>query len=148
MDDTIREEVEREHKYQRRNIIFIVVIIAAVLIFSFLTSSGNAIVIAIENNILIVYGLEDYSLEIPVEDILEISYLEDLDRGEPAGGTDDGTFSYGVWENDTLGTYQLYAYTEVASCILVRTADEAYVFNSSSDDLTQFYYEAFEDLDD
>ena len=56
------------------------------------------------------------------KDILEVSYQEAPDYGEPCGGTEQDAMRLGQWQSEAFGRYENCTYLNVADCILLKTA--------------------------
>jgi hypothetical protein len=78
------------------------------------------------------------------KDILEVSYQEAPDYGEPCGGTEQDAMRLGQWQSEAFGRYENCTYLNVADCILLKTSTETYAINIESDKSTYALFEAIQ----
>lgn len=131
---------------QRFNLILA---IALIIVFSiyYMVSGSNTVEMRIEDGVLILSGLEEQSYEISLDDISAVSCGESADYGTLQDGVQTDDYCYGTWQSDSWGTYQLYITTKVDAYVLVETQEgESYVFNFESNDSTQAFCQALQEL--
>lgn len=75
------------------------------------------------------------------EEIDEIQYIEDFNKGTRKWGYNTGTICSGKYQNDMFGDYQLAAYKNVRPCIAISVKGEMYAFNQDSDSATMDLYD-------
>ena len=75
------------------------------------------------------------------EEIDEIQYIEDFNKGTRKWGYNTGTICSGKYQNDMFGDYQLAAYKNVRPCIAISMIGEMYAFNQDSDSATMDLYD-------
>ncbi|MCD7920783.1 MAG: hypothetical protein LUG45_12090 [Clostridiales bacterium] len=125
----------------KRNWILMLAILVAVTLFSLLNREG-AVTMSFEDEALVINGADEYSFQVAYDEIASIALEELPDLGAAVDGGEDGSFRYGVWENDTWGTYTLCLTVNMNTCIVLTLQDGSiYVFNYGDEDSTQIVYE-------
>ena len=78
------------------------------------------------------------------DEIEEIRFIEDFDKGSRRMGYNDSHISSGKYRNDLFGDYQLAAYNAVTPCVAISVGGEMYAFNQDSDAKTLELYKSIE----
>ena len=69
---------------------------------------------------------------------------EDFDCGVPVDGGLKNHIRYGLWHNEELENYRLFASDKIGVVVLLRTTGgDVLVFNYESEDTTRGYYGSF-----
>lgn len=79
-------------------------------------------------------GTEPISID--YKSIQSITLLTEYSVGKKVSGVENRRLYYGVFENDTYGTYSLCAVPSISSVIEIRTEDGVILFNYESDKVT------------
>lgn len=88
---------------------------------------------------------DGYSLSFSLNNVTSVDFLESFDPGTAVSGKTENGYTFGVWQNDSLGTFELLKLTNVSSVVAVRTeSGGVYVFNAESADTTRAFYETIQ----
>ena len=79
--------------------------------------------------------------QINYEDIVQIEYREDFDVGRKKNGVNNAKIEAGRYENDELGTYRLYSYTNSPAYVLIETKEGWYVISDQTEKQTFKLYQ-------
>lgn len=136
-----RTNIAYEKNRMIQSAIWLVLIVVGVTLFRWNISGGNSITTEVDNTQIGIVVNNADAVFIPFDEITEIAFVEDMDYGTQVTGVSDEKYLYGQYENKTLGTYELMAFKNVASCIEIKTGENTYVYNLSSDRKTEAEYE-------
>ncbi len=87
-----------------------------------------------------------YSVEIPYEEINDISTTDQMDFGTLVDGGTSNNIMYGTRMNDTFGEYRLIVDLDVTNYIVISTASGDIVVNYADAESTDSLYQAIESL--
>lgn len=77
---------------------------------------------------------------------VEVTEVELIDLPENLGVCIDGAsargYSYGVWENDDWGRFDLCIKDDVKEAVRIRQGDEIFIFNYEGSQSTESFYDA------
>lgn len=121
-------------------ICFAVIILVATVFF---LNNGTEEDLAWDDTQLILTVSEDMVCTIPYAEITRISLVENGDFGMCISGTEERNKLRGIWENDTLGSYVLFAYPGASAVIHIAAAQEDYWIALDNRDTTLAFYDAF-----
>lgn len=119
---------------------FVVIILGATF---FALRDDSAEVLNWDNTELVLTLSEDMVYTIPYEEITNVTLVENPDFGVCLSGGNDKRCQYGVWRNEALGEYVLYAYPDASPVIQVSTAQEDYWFALEKSETTTAFYDGF-----
>lgn len=122
----------------------ILIIVAATVFFLMGDSSSDAL--TWDDQALFLTLSENMSYTIPYADIVRVELLEDADFGVCLSGSDTAKSRYGIWENDRIGEYVLYARQSTSPVIQISTTRETYWIALENEDTTTAFYRAFADM--
>jgi hypothetical protein len=131
-------------KNTRRILTVAVVLLIAVLVYLGSTRNGEISIVLNDENMTLSYSSED-PVSIRYKDIISVTDTKMLEPGHYVSGAETKRFKFGVWENTSFGQYHLSIYANVDRYIVVKTANDIYVFNLESVDATDSFYTAFLD---
>ena len=72
-------------------------------------------------------------------DIDSVELIDEFDKGVRLVGFSSAKFSVGTFQNDKLGSYTLYAYTDAEQILLIRVDGEVLCIGLSGDDTAELY---------
>lgn len=119
---------------------FAVIILVATV---FYLSSGSEENLNWDDTRLLLTVTEGTTYAIPYDQITGISLVENPDFGVCLSGENAKNRCSGVWENDRLGSYVLYAYPGASPVIQISTAQEDYWIALDNSETTAAFYKAF-----
>jgi hypothetical protein len=125
--------------------IFGVCLLIGVIVY-FLTQDVEGISIDVKDDMLSLSYSSGDSFEFRYADILSVTEAQHLDLGKYISGTDTKRYQFGVWENDEFGKYNLCIYSTVSRYIVVETSNDVFVFNLESEEATDSFYKAFQEM--
>ncbi len=119
----------------------ILALIAIVIIGGFMMLQNNDILFQLSDNEVIVSGPGGSGFSIAVKDIVFISKGAVADIGTLTDGKIEKDIAYGLWRNDLWGEYKLCINPKLTSVIIIETAESAYAFNYTNDEVTEALYQ-------
>ena len=125
--------------------IFGVCLLIGVIVY-FLTQDVERISVTVQDDFLSMSHSAGDSITIRYEAILSITEAQNLDLGKYISGTQTKSYWVGVWENDDFGKYNLCIYANVSRYIVVETSNGVFVFNLESEEATDSFYKAFQEM--
>ena len=126
----------------RRILLF--VFILALAVFFYGAFGSNTLLLSLEGEAITLTGPEDSSFSVPYAEITSMELLENFDPGTAVNGGLKNHIRYGLWHNEALGDYRLFASDKIDVVILLRTtAGETLVFNYESADTTRNFYDTY-----
>lgn len=100
------------------NLLFILVIIIGFSIYS-MAHTGQRSSYQLAGCALTLNGPEGFTVEIDLNDVKSIESRSEYIPGTcVTGNTSDG-YSYGIWENEEFGEYQLCVLDKVPACVVI-----------------------------
>lgn len=129
-------------KIKRLSRMDILIIAAIFLVITFLIYRGSipGVLFKADKASMTLTGPQNTSITLSYSDILSASFIAEPDYGSSAGGGTDGSYHYGIWQNEEWGTYQSFVSVKIPCCIVLNTADDTIVFNFESQDTTEKLY--------
>ena len=125
----------------------LLLLILALAIFFYGTFGRSTLLLSLADEAVTVTGPEDSFFSIPYGEIASMELREDFDPGIPVDGGLKNHIRYGLWHNEELENYQLFASDKIGVIILLRTTGgEVLVFNYESENTTRTYYGSFPDF--
>jgi hypothetical protein len=125
--------------------IFGVCLLIGVIVY-FLTKDVEGISIDVKDDMLSLSYSSGDSFEFRYADILSVTEAQHLDLGKHVSGTETESYKFGVWENVEFGKYNLCIYSTVSRYIVVETSNDVFVFNLESEEATDSFYKAFQEM--
>lgn len=142
--DVVQAEMKKSRKSRLISLLFLLAILVA---FTFWRAGGQDTLHMqwAEDRLTITDpGGDVYVL--PYSDILSVEFVADWDEGVCLSGDSSAFYHYGTWQNDLVGTYQLYASTSCKGCMLLTTASVPVAISYESDSTTSALCEGILDL--
>lgn len=137
---TLDEELKRQKRYWKRDLICSLVVIAVVLVVSLFR--GNAPVISPGESQLTVQAPDGQVFSVAYADVTAASLLTGSSYGSCLEGKGTGRYLYGRWENEAWGEYDLCVYAKVPACLVIESGSAGtLVVNSNSEAETQQLFE-------
>lgn len=140
----ISDRARKQSFFSRRTkvdlICFAVIILVAT---SFFLTNGSEEDLNWDDKQLLLTVSEDTIYTIPYDQIVAVSLVEDGDFGVCLSGEDTKKHQKGIWQNELLGSYVLYAYPGASPVIHIASTDEDYWIALDNKDTTVAFYEAF-----
>lgn len=129
-----------------KRILFTLLIIA-LGVFFYGVFGRNTLLLSLDNDTVTLSGPESSSFSVPFSSISSMELREDFDPGAAVEGGVKNHIRYGLWRNEELGEYRLFASDKIGSVILLRTAEgEILVYNYESEQTTRSHFESFLDF--
>jgi hypothetical protein len=141
----VMEESKNPYPIQKITRLFGVCLLIGVIAY-FLTKDVERISVSVQDDHLSMSHTAGDSITIRYEDILSITKAQALDLGKYISGTNTERYRFGVWENDEFGKYHLCVYASVSRTIVIETSDGFFVFNLESNDATDSFFKAFQEM--
>lgn len=118
--------------------------ILVLAIFFYNAFGSNTLLLSLEGEAITLTGPEGSSFSVPYSKIASMELREDFDPGAPVNGGLKSRIRYGLWHNEELGDYQLFASDKIDVVILLRTTEgETLVFNYESTDTTHNFFDTY-----
>ena len=133
------------HPIQKITRLFGICLLIGVIAY-FLTKDVEGISVSVQDDHLSLSHTAGESMTIRYEDILSVTERQALDLGKYVSGIETDKYRFGVWENNELGKYNLCIYANMARYIVVETSDDVFVFNLESEEATDSFYKAFQEM--
>ena len=140
ISDRARKRTSMDKRTKVDLICFAVIILVATVFF---LNNGSDENLTWDDTQLVLTVSEDMTCTIPYEQIISVTLVENGEFGICQSGIDTKTRQSGIWENDLLGSYVLYAYPGASPVIQIATAEETYWIALENSDTTTAFYEAF-----
>lgn len=124
--------------------ILLFVFILALAVFFYGAFGSNTLLLSLEGEAVTLTGPEDSSFSVPCAEIASIELREAFEPGIAVNGDKKNHIRYGLWHNEELGDYRLFASDKIDVVIVLRTTnDEVLVFNYESADTTRSFYDTY-----
>lgn len=137
---TLDEELKRQKRYWKRDLICSLVVVAVVLVISLFR--GNAPVISPGETQLTVQAPDGQVSYADYAEVTAVSLLDGADYGTCLEGESTGRYLYGSWESAAWGRYTLCVYAKVPACLVIESGSAGtLVVNCSSEEETNQLYE-------
>lgn len=131
--------MQNNRKYFNMGIILLVIIIAMVFNIS---KQSDEIEMSSSTEYLHITGPENYSIDILYSDIDSVVLVENTTFDKVITGFETANCRCGGWENSTIGAFSSACEKNIDHQIIVRTVDQIYIINYSSEDATTELYKA------
>lgn len=135
---TVREEMDRDRKYWKRNQIW-ALLVAAVLLVSLLGGSGFSVATGSEALTLTMH--DGKTCTVPYSSITQVQLLEDPQYGTVTEGQQTRQGKSGTWEHPQWGSYTLCVYASGGCAVWLLADEQCYVVNLSSPEETRQLYQ-------
>lgn len=144
MEQVRSAAAENEHNRQleKRNLLFLFILLLAIAVFPLFsphTKNGPEMLVWEEDRMILSFS-ENETYPVCYDQIINLSLVENPNFGTCISGRSDRTLRYGQWENDTLGTYILYASQSFTPVIQIETVDRIYWIGIESKETTESLY--------
>ena len=124
------------------NLIIVLALIAIVMIRS-IRGGGSDVDFALSEDRLSISGPGEFTVSVEFSDVSSIAFRDSLDQGVCIDGGSEGSYTYGIWENEEFGQYALHVLTKVNAYIVLTEVDgDVIVFNIESDKTTEAFSES------
>jgi hypothetical protein len=130
---------------KKRYLINILVFFAAIFLFSSLRQAKEITVSMDGDNLRISYPSNSMFV-IKNVDICSINLINQVDLGTFVQGVNTEENQFGTWENESFGRYYLAAKSGISQYIVIKIAMDTYVFNFESNDATENFYTAYQEI--
>lgn len=140
---TLQEELARDQKYWKKNLLWTLLLLAGVVLWSFLSGPGLSVVPGAAELTLTTH--EGQSVAVAYSSITEAELLEAPAFGTVLEGTDGKDGKSGVWEHPQWGRYTLCVYNSCPDALRILTEDDCYVVNLASRQETDQLYQLIQD---
>ena len=131
----------------RRNLIFILLLLLVVGIFSFTQGGQQGASFELEGDLFVLHGPEEFTATVDLKQLRSIETRDKFSPGTCLDGKEDYGYSYGTWENEEFGQYQLCKLTKVSTCVVMTDeAGNVTVFNFESTQMTEEFGRSFEEF--
>ena len=140
ISDRARNQTSMSRRTKVDLICFAVIILAATVFF---LKNGSEEALNWDDTQLQLTVSEDTTYSIPYDQITRVALVEDAQFGVCLSGEDTKKHQSGIWQNELLGSYVLYAYPGASPVIQISTAEEDYWIALDNSDMTTEFYEAF-----
>lgn len=132
-------------KNRNQNMIVFVVIIVGVTLFTLMGGKTGTYLDFGEEAVTV--SVSDFEREIAYADIAGLELTDLPDPGTMVTGGDKRTIRYGIWENDTWGSYTLFATPKISKGIVLTMNDgSVLVLNYQDEETTGSLHQLFTDL--
>lgn len=135
-------ELEQSSKQNKKAMLFNLIVLLIIFIaVTFIFPNGSQRnLFAWEDSQLLITCPDDSAYAVPYESLTHILLIEDADLGTCLSGEQGSSYCYGIWENETLGTYVLCAYKSFSTLIQLTTEGETYWISYESPETTRGLY--------
>ncbi len=124
-----------------------IIIIALIFVVGFaLSRNSDSVTCEIDDDVLLISGLGDRAYSIPFDEILSVSFGENLDYGTLVDGDETDSYLSGTFNNELFGNYSLYVCKDNSAYIELDTNIGICVFNIEDEADTEDYCNALIDL--
>ena len=79
-------------------------------------------------------------------DISSMNLMNQVEFGTFVQGVNTDAYQYGTWENEESGRYHLAVKSGISQYIVIKTTMDTFVFNFESNDATENFYTAYQEL--
>ena len=126
----------------KRAMLFLLILVLAIFFYG--AFGRDTLLLSLADETVTVTGPEESSFSVPYGEIASMELREDFDCGVSVDGGLKNHIRYGLWHNEELQNYQLFASDKIGVVILLRTTGgDVLVFNYESEDTTRSYYGSF-----
>lgn len=120
-------------------IIVIVIFVGAFL--SNIINPKDTVAVYVEEDILVIEGVEDVSYRVPLDTIDSFTYVEEMQYPE-----DSKSIICGTYTNEQWGEYTLCVNGKVAACVVAEAENGTYMFNYEDASTTKSLCQALQEL--
>lgn len=140
LSEELRSELAATCKRQALSILLLLVVIVVVSLWR--SNGKNAMQMQWREDSVSFTDPEGEEFSLAYADITSTEYVQSWDRGDCLDGGSNSFYHYGLWHNDAVGDYHLYASTSCDSCILFRYDGGYLAVSYESDETTHALYES------
>ena len=115
------------------------ILISVILIFMFFIFDFSKITLTINNN-LVKISAPIYGTTFNIEDIQDITKVDNINKGIKTNGIGTDRYSLGHYNIDDYGNSLLYIYSKNPPYIVIKLKDKNLFINGKSKDETEIYY--------
>lgn len=140
----LEENPEKELKRKKtRNIgtAVIVLITIAAMVFSAVLLFTGDVKVLIRDDMLEIQGSFWSDYELPLSEILTVTYREDFETGRKRMGVNSLQLNEGTFQNKEFGEYTIYSYARCKDFVVMETTDGVLVINGKTPEETRTLYE-------
>lgn len=133
----------KQKKYKlmsNRNLVFIIFLFVIFTFLAYRGTSSPTVQFGSTETTLTLTGPKETSIQLDYADIISAKLVSDPDYGTAADGGTSGKIQYGIWENETWGSYHSFVSSKIPCCIVLYTEDDTTVFNLENQDTTERLY--------
>ena len=91
-------------------------------------------------------NIETETIRVAVDDILSIQYLQEFDLGTFVEGNEEKNYSFGTWQNDSIGEYRRGTFKGIDAYLLIETIDGYVLINFESSKNTEEFAKALREV--
>lgn len=121
-------------------IIAAAVLVAALLFAGGMMLFGGSIAVAFTSETMQVQSSFMGGIEVPYGEIDSVTLRSDLELGRKEEGFHTPKLTLGVYENEEFGYYNIYAYTNADTYVVLTSGQKTLVLSLQNAELTQVLY--------
>lgn len=140
---TLQEEMARDQKYWKKNLLWTLFLLAGVFLWGFLSGPGLSVVPGATELTLTTHNGQ--TAAVAYSSITEAELLEAPVFGTVLEGTEQKNGKSGIWEHPQWGSYTLCVYNSCPSALRILTEEGCYVVNLASRQETDQLYQLIQD---
>ena len=141
---TLKEELDSEQKYWRKNSLWTILIFVGIFLWSYLNAPGLSVVPGAD-----ALSLTDHNgqvVTVAYSEITEAELMEEPQYGTMLTGTDQKDGKTGTWEHPQWGSYTLCVYNSCPSAVRIQSGENCYVINLASRNETEQLYQLIQEI--
>ena len=140
----LEEKTEKELKRKKtRNIgtAVIVLITVVAMVFSAMLLFTGDVKVLIRDDMLEIQGSFWSDYELPLSEILTVTYREDFETGRKRMGVNSLQLNEGTFQNSEFREYTIYSYARCEDFVVMETTDGVLAVNGKTPEETRTLYE-------
>lgn len=110
--------MSQDKKRNWTNLLFILAIIIVFSIYS-MVHARQGVSYQLTGSAFALTGPEGFMAEINLNNVKSLEFRSEYTRGTCVTGNTNGGYSYGIWENEEFGEYQLCVLDKVPACVVI-----------------------------
>ena len=127
-----------------KSLAFILALIVVVGIFTFASGGQQGASFELDGDLFVLHGPEEFSTTVNLNQLRSIETRDNFSPGTCLDGQESYGYSYGTWENEEFGQYQLCKLTKVPTCVVMTDeAGNVTVFNFENTQTTEEFGRSF-----
>lgn len=127
-----------------KNFIYIALLCAIFSVFTMFNRGQQATTFSLEDDRFTLHGPENFSVTIDMNRLKSMETRNNFNPGTCIAGGTEGAYSYGTWENEEFGQYQLCILTKLPTCVIMTEEDGSVtVFNFENTQTTEEFGRSF-----